>query len=45
MNSMSEREAPSPIGYFWYRGTLIGGTRENLAESNGSRRQESGSVG
>jgi hypothetical protein len=34
MNSMSESDAPSPIGYFWYRGTLMGGTFANLGRDS-----------
>ena len=45
MNSISERHAPSPIGYFWYLATLTGGTWENRAERRGSIRHAIGSEG
>ena len=45
MNSISERHAPSPIGYFWYLATLTGGTWENRAERRGSIRHAMGSEG
>ena len=45
MNSISERHAPSPIGYFWYLATLIGGTCEKRADRRGSIRHAMGSEG
>ena len=43
----SERkcEAPSPMGYFWYLGTLTGGALENFAERRGSILWAMGSEG